>query len=182
MALRVNLQTVRTGETNLHGAFEQVAGERRVVLYAHVFFTAESAANHHGGDAHLFRRQPQHHGAFLARLIHTLVAAVDVHAVAFDFGNCAFRLQKCMIRKRYTVVVRHHMRAAANHFVRVTTLDALIGKEVVLSIRMDELEAVLTRVVGTQDWGERFVFRFDGGFARVQRGRGFRYDKRNCVA
>ncbi len=164
---RVDLQAVRAGEAHLDWLFQQIAGERRVMLNAHVLLAAKPAANHHGGDAHLFRRQSQHGGAFLARLIHALIAAIDVHAVALDFGNRALRLQKRVIRKRDTVMVGHHVRAGANHLVRIATLDALIGKQVVLAIRMDEFEAVLSRVVCGKDGGERFVFHLYGGFARV---------------
>ena len=63
-----------------------------MVLHAHVLFAAEPAADHHRGNANLLRREAEHHGTFFARLIHTLIAAKDMHAVAFNLGNRALRL------------------------------------------------------------------------------------------
>ncbi len=134
VAFRGNLKALRARKANLDRTLEQVAGECRMVLHAHVLFAAEAAADHHRGHANLFGRKSQHHGAFFARLIHALIAAKDMHAVAFDFSNRAFRFEKRVIGKRHAIVVCDHMCAVFNDFVRVAALDALEGEQVILAL------------------------------------------------
>ncbi|MPN03043.1 hypothetical protein SDC9_150266 [bioreactor metagenome] len=105
-----------------------------------------------------------------------------MNAIAFHFGNRAFRLQERMVGKRHAVMIGDHVRAVFNRLVRIATLDELIGKQVVRTIQMDELKAFLARIVGGENRGERFILDLDCKLAGFERFRCFRNDQRDCIA
>ena len=108
--LGVEIQAFLPGEFDLHGLFYNPRGQGRMVLHAHVFLAAETAAHQHGVYVRLLVRQVEHVGQFVLFVIDALRAGIDQDAVlAFGHANGAFRLHKGVVRGGQDKALPDHM-------------------------------------------------------------------------
>lgn len=96
-------------EAALDGALEMHSCKSSKVLRRDILLASEAAADKRRlDDDPLGRLVPAEHvGDFLARIIGALVRADDLDAALVREGDCALRLEECMLRERSMSSRRH---------------------------------------------------------------------------
>ena len=151
-----------------------------VVLDAHILLAAETAADHLGDDAHLFRRQARRLGAFALCLIDPLVGAVDHDAVALGHGDRRLRLQKRVLGRRRAVAACDDVFGAADFFLRVAAHKMLMREQIAAFMHLRR--AVRHRLGGRKDGRQLLVFDRDELFCLLKRLFSLSRDERHSVS
>lgn len=104
VALRMEVDRLLAREAALDGALEMHSCKSSKVLRRDILLASEADADadEHDLDDDLLRRlvPAEHVGDFLARIVGTLVGAHDLDATLVREGDCALRLEECMLRER----------------------------------------------------------------------------------
>lgn len=102
VALRMEVDRLLAREAALDGALEMRSCKSSKVLRRDILLASEADADEHGLDDDLLRHlvPAEHVGDFLARIVGTLVGAHDLDATLVREGDCALRLEECMLRER----------------------------------------------------------------------------------
>ena len=181
VALGMDEQGFGPRELDLDGPAGQVRDERGMVLDAHVFFSAEAAADELILHADLVRAEQEL--ALVQRRVRGLVGRKHHHiAIRVDVRDGAFRLQKRVLRPRRLEMLRNDVFGVFDGRIRVAARDMLIRLHVRFFLVKYTRRVLRPRLGRVMDGRQRLVGHLDELFRLFQNLRRFRDHECDRVA